>query len=318
MLNRRHLRLKALQGVYMYLVSDDKNNRKIELDLLRSAEKINDLHHQILSLFIEILHQARLQIDRNKQKRLPTHEDLHPNLAFVQNPILLAIESNRLLKISCETKKINWMNEQELMRKLYKTFEETTSYKEYMDYPEKHSFQDDRAIVLSFFEEIIVPSEIIEQNIEDKSIFWHDDLLFVYTKIYQSIEKWTEASTERDLVFTEVFKDEDDKEFLLTLYRRTIENLHDYEELIQKKADNWEFDRIALIDRILILLGITEIIHFPSIPIKVSLNEYIDLAKEYSTDKSNVFINGLLDKIVADLTKSGKISKTGRGLMERN
>lgn len=316
MLNRRHLRIKALQGVYMFLVSDDKNKQKIELDLLKSTEKIKELYLQILSLFIEIKHQAYLQIDRKKQKRLPTPEDLHPNLSFVNNLILNAIEGNAALKILLHNKKIHWMNEQEYMKKLYVHVTELDSYVQYMQNTD-HTLMEDKQLVLDILEHVITKSEIIEQWMEERSIFWNDDLNFVYEKIQQAIEKWTPESAPSDLLFNEVFKDEEDKEFLLQLYRKSIDYQKNYEALIQKKADNWEFDRIALIDRILLLLGITEIIHFPSIPVKVSMNEYIDLAKEYSTEKSNIFINGILDKIVFDLQKEGQIKKIGRGLMDK-
>lgn len=317
MLNRRHLRIKALQGLYMFLVSDEKNVRKIELELLKSTEKINDLYHQILSIYGELLHQANLQIDRNKQKRLPTVLDLNPNLAFIQNQVLHFITSNPLLVKYCFEKKIQWLNDQDIIRKLFKTLVESDFYNAYMDIPGKPSFESDKILILNILENIIASSDIIEQTIDEKNLFWTDDLTFVYSKISQNIDKITPSSSPQDLIFQNVFKDEDDRQFLIDLLRKAIANLNTYENMIKDKAEHWEYERIALIDRILLILGITELIHFPSIPVKVTLNEYIDLAKEYSTDKSNIFINGLLDKIVQDLQKQGKIQKVGRGLIDK-
>ncbi len=315
MLNRRHLRLKALQALYIYLQSDDKNLPKAEQEVYRNIEKILDLYLYLISVPIEILHQARLQIEKNKQKRLPTQEDLNPNLRFVENKVLCQLESNKLLQSLLQTKKIQWIGDDvEMIKKLFKILLESDFYKEYMSAP-KNSYVDDKNLVVNIFTQIIVDSELLNHWLEEKNIFWYDDLLFAQSKLFQVLERINPNTPESEIVFSQMYKDEDDREFLKDLIRKAVQNMAEYEKIIKEKAENWDYERIAFLDRIILILGITELLHMNSVPVKVTLNEYIDLAKDYSTDKSHVFVNGILDKVVDYLNKKGLIKKTGRGLM---
>ncbi len=316
MLNRRHLRVKAFQAIYSWFQTEGEDINKIEKDALKSCLKTLELYVYLISVFLEILHLSRLQIEKNKAKRLPTDEDLNPNLKFTKNLVLNKLEANKGLQELIETRKLNWSVDQDLMRKFYKELLAADFYKEYMAAESTNTFEEDKELVLKMFEQIITPSETLGMILEEKNVHWYDDMLYVKKKILKSLEVLKPSSADLFIVPNSAFKDQDDIDFFKDLIKKTITNNVAYQNLIKEKAKNWEYDRIALNDRILLMMGVCEFENFASIPVKVTMNEYLDLARLYSTEKSNQFINGLLDRILADFNKNKTLKKSGRGLLD--
>jgi N utilization substance protein B len=315
MLSRRHLRLKALQSLYAYFLSSDFEITKSEKELFKSIEKIYDLYLSKLQFLIELRHVAKKIIEENKLKHLPSSEDLNPNLSFLDNKILILLEKNTQLNYLCNSRKINWGNDYETVKKIFNQVRESEEYIIYMGKVNK-SFNDDLNFIVDIFTNNIAENEFLEFLYEEESIFWSDDFFLVNSMVIKTIKMFTEKSND-SFELLALYKDpEDEKEFVSKLFRYTIVNTDKYQEYIISKLKNWEPDRIAFMDMVIMKMALCELINFPSIPVKVTLNEYIELSKDYSTDKSKVFINGILDKLIADLKSSGAINKVGRGLLE--
>jgi len=314
MLNRRHIRTKAFQAIYAWFQSDKPDLLIIQKNSVKSCDSILDLYGTVLYLFVEILQQARVQIEKNKTKRLPSEADLNPTLKFVNNRVLLLIEKNPNLKAHVDQKRLDWKNQGELVRTLYRTFIQTEAYEAYMENQED-SYELDRAIVLDLFDQVIVPYEPIYTITDDKNMYWYDDISYVNQLIMSTLTLVNETNKSAFLMPENAFKNEDDEAFLNDLIHKTISNQESYVPIIKKLAKNWDFDRIALNDRIFLMMSFTELLNMPSLPIKVTMNEYLDLAKRYSTEKSHVFVNGILDKAIEEFNAQGQIKKSGRGLL---
>lgn len=312
LLNRRHLRIKVLQELYAFYQSDENDYVIRERELEKSIEKIREQFVYWMSLFRELKHHGEQRIEDNKQKRLPSEEDLNPNLKFVDNSVLELLSVNRDLNKLIELYKIRW--DQELIKKLYQVIQETDAYEKYMS-SSNDDFESDLNFLVALFKKTIANFELIHHLLEEKSIFWMDDIDLVCSMVIKSL-KQLDDKTDEFTSMPSLFKDNDDEEeFYKTLFRRTIASDTEITELIKSKTDNWEVDRIAKMDVILMKMAITEAKEFKSIPLKVTLNEYIEISKFYSTPKSNGFINGVLDKVFAELKDNGGIKKIGRGLI---
>ena len=314
MLNRRHLRIKVLQLLYAYFQSEEDNFPKAEKELILTIERMYDMYLYLLLSLSELKRAAENKVAYKKKKILPSEDDLHPNLKFVENQLIQLVENSSSLKALCEKRKINWMGveNQELFRKM---FQHTLENETYFDYLHNNlsGFEEDRAFALSIFKEDIANSELLYNFFEEKSINWLDDLDLCCSMVLKSLKG---IKIEEEFIPMPLFKENDDeKEFVIELFRKTIINNEENEKLIAELADNWELDRIAKMDMFLLKMGLTELQIFPSIPTKVTLNEYIEISKFYSTPKSNLFINGILDKAIGKLTLAKKIVKTGRGLI---
>ena len=314
MLNRRHLRIKVLQLLYAYFQSEEDNFPKAEKELLLTIERMYDMYLYLLLSLSELKRAAENKVAYKKKKILPSEDDLHPNLKFVENQLIQLVENSSSLKALCEKRKINWMGveNQELFRKM---FQHTLENETYFDYLHNNlsGFEEDRAFALSIFKEDIANSELLYNFFEEKSINWLDDLDLCCSMVLKSLKG---IQVGEEFIPMPLFKENDDeKEFVIELFRKTIINNEENEKLIAELADNWELDRIAKMDMFLLKMGLTELQIFPSIPTKVTLNEYIEISKFYSTPKSNLFINGILDKAIGKLTLAKKIVKTGRGLI---
>jgi N utilization substance protein B len=273
-----------------------------------------DMYLYLLLSLSELKRAAENKVAYKKKKILPSEDDLHPNLKFVENQLIKIIENSTSLNALCEKRKINWMGveNQELFRKM---FQHTLENETYFDYLHNNlsGFEEDRAFALSIFKEDIANSELLYNFFEEKSINWLDDLDLCCSMVLKSLKG---IKIEEEFIPMPLFKENDDeKEFVIELFRKTILNNEENEKLIAELADNWELDRIAKMDMFLLKMGLTELQIFPSIPTKVTLNEYIEISKFYSTPKSNLFINGILDKAIGKLTLEKKIIKTGRGLI---
>lgn len=315
MLSRRHLRIKVLQALYGAEENSTTSVGVKEKNLFKSIDNIYDLFIYNLSVLAELQSVAFKIIEEKKNKKLPTQEDLNPNMKFCNNPILAALLGNVQLQNECKRLKINWLEDYDTLRKIFRGITESNIYQQYM-HVEEDDFETHKAFVIKIFKYFIADNEILTHLLEEKNIYWADDHFFVcgyLVKYLKSLKSTFSISTSLPSLYKD---EEDDAEFVSKLFKNTIYNDKEFEEIVMTRAKNWESDRIAMVDMILMKMAVCELVYLTSIPIKVTLNEYIDLSKEYSTPKSKLFINGVLDKIIPDLKESGKIVKIGRGLMD--
>lgn len=321
MLNRRYLRTKVMQALYAYVQSDDNRMDIAEKNLVRSIDKLYELYIYQLSILFELVEYAKSRIEENKQKYLPTDEDLKPNTRFIENKLIQQIANNNRFVLQYNELKINWSEEQDIFRSIYQKLKETKAYIDYMD-AETSSYAADKKIILQIFRKFIISDEKLENYFEDKNIYWADDYQTVAMMVLKTLDSFTEDK-DNYYELPGLYKEEDrtnandDRNFIQELFRKTIINNSKFEKLIAENTNNWEIERVAVIDNILLKMALVELTEFPSIPVKVTLNEYIEISKGFSSDKSKVFINGILDKIINDLKNSKEIKKIGRGLIEK-
>ncbi len=313
LLNRRHLRIKVLQELYAFYQSDENDYVLRERELDKSIDKMHEQFVYWMSLFHELKHFAENRIEENRNKRLPSQEDLNPNLKFVNNRVFEVLAVNKELRRYIEQYKVSW--EQETIKKLFNQIKECEKYKNYMA-DETSSFEDDQQFAVAMFKLEVANFELIHHILEEKSIFWLDDIDLICSMVIKTI-KQLKPDADEFTPLPKLFKaDDDEEDFYKTLFRKTIMRDEEISKLINSKTDNWELDRIAKMDVILMKMAVTEALEFKTVPLKVSLNEYIEISKFYSTPKSNGFINGILDRIFDELKKNGEIKKMGRGLLE--
>lgn len=313
MLSRRHIRIKVLQALYE-LGQDEsfelgKGLRKLE----KSIDRIYELFLFELKSLTDVLKIAEDQIEQKKNRKLPSEEDLNPNMKFVNNRFLNWLAENQQFSKEVDSYKISWGEDRDILKKIFKEFQESEEYKAYMS-SEENDISDDKKIIKIFYGKHIVHSEILHQLYEDKEMHWADDLDAAQMMVAKTLKTFDENSTAASSL-PALLKDNSDREFARTLYTECVKNNDKYAELIHAKTKNWEMDRIAFVDVLLMKMALAELISFNQIPVKVSLNEYIEIGKEYSTPKSGNFINGILDKLKHELSETGEIKKIGRGLL---
>ena len=313
MISRRLLRIKVLQVLYAYYKSDNSDLKKSESELFFSINKAFELYHLLLLLIIDVSDYAESRIDLARNKRIPTYEDLNPNTRFIDNQIISQLRTNPDLIKYCQNNKINWVNYPEFVKEIFNSVIESSFYKDYM-ISKVQDYSEDKKLIIKILNDIILPNESLSQILEDKSIYWNDDLDFVMTMVVKTSKRMKESDTE-GFKLPEIFKNEEDRDFVLKLFRKSLIHRERSLKLIEEKASNWDLDRIAFMDILIMQMAIAELIEFSSIPTKVTLNEFLEIAKYYSTEKSNSFINGVLDKIMQKLKEDKSIKKTGRGLI---
>tara|TARA_B110000261_G_scaffold82167_1_gene94412 strand:+ start:299 stop:1207 length:909 start_codon:yes stop_codon:yes gene_type:complete len=302
-----------MQVIYALKRSEDVNLASEEKFLNSSMDSMYSLYLVMLSLLIKVHDKSKDQQEKSQQKHLLTTEDLNPNMKFIKNALLVQMSDSQSLKNAFERYKIqNWELDNEYVEVIFRSILESDIYASYMN--SKFSFNNDKQCVVDLFKEVIAPNEKLYDYLEDRNLTWLDDLPVVNTALVKLLNKAKENSSD-DYFTPQLFKDDEDKEFGVELLRNTVLNIESYSEEISLKTQNWDKDRIADIDFVLLQMAICEFHEFPSIPTKVSINEYIEIAKEYSTPKSNVFINGVLDKIVKEYDENKTLNKVGRGLM---
>lgn len=260
---------------------------------------------------IIIYAESRIEIAGNK--RIPSFEDLNPNRRFVNNKFVGQLSNNDQLNKYLANNHISWVKYPELIKELYGLIIESNDFIEYMSLPEA-GYQDDKKLISKIYSGIILPNESFCQVLEEQSIYWNDDLEYVISMVLKTIKKFNESDGP-DKNLLELYKNKEDRDFVVELFRKSVVKRKDCLELIESTASNWDLERIAFMDILIMQLAITELLEFPSIPTKVTLNEYLDISKYYSTEKSNNFINGVLDKILAQLKEKEMIRKSGRGLI---
>ena len=314
MLNRRHIRIKVMQIIYSFKGTESDDLMRYDRFLLKSIDSMLDLYFVLMSLMIEVHKQAESFIDKSQQKHLATKEDKNPNRKFLNNEVFLQLKTNETLVDIIKDRSLNfWELDNEYVDLIFKTLLNSDLYKDYMS-TKTSTFKEDKDFVVDFFKEIIAPNDKLYDYLEDKNITWVDDLPVVNTALVKLLRK-NKLNVSNQYFIPTLLKDDEDKDFALALLKKTILNLSLYSEEIENKTQNWDKDRIANIDFVLLQMAICEFQKFPSIPVKVTINEYIEIAKEYSTPKSSIFINGVLDKIVKEYTEKRILNKVGRGLM---
>ena len=313
MISRRLLRIKALLALYAYNRREDENLARAETELMFSIEKTYDLYHYLLLLVLEVADVAEEKIDQALQKRMPTESDLNPQKWFVDNKVIAQLRINLSFKSYVATKKLTWANYSHIPRLLYNKMITWEVYGEYMK-SEDHSYVADRKFIIKLITDLFSNSEDLLSNLEEQSIYWNDDMEYIAAMVEKTLKKFKSDSGEKAPMMA-LYKNEEDEEFVKILFRKSILNSKKCSELIDKNTTNWEVDRIALMDILVMQLAITEILEFPEIPVKVTLNEYIEIAKYYCTSKSSTFVNGILDNIVKEIRETGLLNKFGRGLV---
>jgi N utilization substance protein B len=314
MLTRRHIRVKVMQSLYAFNQSQNDNLGTEERFLLKSMEEMYDLFLLQLSLIAELKAKAETFLERSQQKHLATNEDKDPNKKFVENSIFTILENNESLQDALEKHKItHWKRDDEYVQIIWEEIKESELYQKYMETRES-SFKEDKEFIIAIFKEIVAPNEKLYDYLEDSKLTWIDDLPLVNTAVLKFFQKLKPNAAE-NFKLGKLYKSEDDKDFAKELFRKTYVNDDLLAEEMLGKTPNWDKDRIAEIDMILIKMAICEFLKFSSIPVKVTINEYLELAKEYSTPKSSIFINGVLDKLSKEYQEENKLNKVGRGLM---
>ena len=314
MLNRRHLRIKVLQILYAFFQSKEIDVVKAQNELLLSVERMYDLYLYLLLTIPELKRAAETNNENRKNKLRPNESDLMPNLKWVENSLVLKIEESKELNKVSSARKVNWLGaeNQEIFRKMFLQVKDSETYFEFMENGLK-DFEEDKKFALALFKNEIINSEFLHNYIEDKSIYWLDDIDLCCSMALKTLKT---VVPDKEISILSLYKEDDDeKEFILNLCRNTIEMDVENEKLIEILAVNWEVDRIAKMDVLLLKMALVELQTCSSIPTKVTMNEYIEISKFYSTPKSNLFINGILDKAISQLTKEKKIKKIGRGLV---
>lgn len=312
MLTRRHIRVKVMQSLYAYSQSENDNLNLEEKFLLKSMDEMYDLYLLMLDLFVEIKDHVEDYLEKAQQKHLPSEEDVDPNRKFVNNELIALLSDNEALRAALETRKLNnWKNDDEYVEILWSEIRKSDIFRNYMA-TRTSTFKEDKEFLISIFKEVIAPNDKLYDYLEDRKITWIDDLPLVNTAIVKMLQK---ATPGKEQALTRLFKSNEDKEYGIQLFRKTLLNDDSLAAEMEGKTPNWDKERIADLDTILIKMAICEFLKFPSIPVKVTINEYLEIAKEYSTPKSSIFINGILDKLSKEYRENGKLNKMGRGLM---
>ncbi|MDD4993403.1 MAG: transcription antitermination factor NusB [Paludibacter sp.] len=307
MINRALLRTKIVQILYSYYKSDSKSFPVAEKELFHSIEKTYDLYYHLLQLSIEITRFASDRIETKRNKLRPTEEDLNPNTRFIDNSFIAQLSKNIQFNEFLTANKLSWVNDSEIIKVLYEQILASEFYKEYMQAPAA-DYAADKDIWRKIYKKIMLQSEDLDDSIQDQNIYWTDDIEMVVSFIIKTIKRF-DASKGDEQALLPMFKDEEDADFARKLLRNVLTKGDDLRQMIDVNTKNWELDRIAFMDIVIMEVALAELMDFPTIPVNVTLNEYIEIAKTYSTDKSGTFINGVLDNIVGQLRKDNKLIK---------
>ena len=307
MINRVLIRLKIVQIVYAYYQNGGKNLDTAEKELFFSISKAYDMYNYLLLLMVEVTKFAAKRVDAAKHKLAPTEEELNPNMKFVDNQFIAQLEVNNQLNDFVSMQKKSWENDPEFIKSLCEQIMDSDIYKEYMA-SEDNSYDADREFWRKIYKKVIFNNAALDEVLEDQSLYWNDDKEIVDTFVLKTIKRFDLKNGAKQELLPE-FKDEEDKDFARRLFRRAILNADYYRHLIGECSRNWNLERVAVMDVVIMQIALAEIMSFPSIPVNVSLNEYVEIAKLYSTPKSGGFINGTLDGIVKYLMKEEKLTK---------
>ncbi|MXV52496.1 transcription antitermination factor NusB [Pedobacter sp. HMF7647] len=315
MLNRRHLRVKVLQTLYAYHQSENKSIKAFEKGLLQNVDEVYEMYIWMLSLFIEVADYSIRDAEERANKYRPSEEDLNASIKLNTNKFIVALRDNPDYQSAMKKYKVSWQFDPEISRTIFNSLKASPEYDAYI-HQEDHSIKAEKDIIKFIFKKLILKSPAIEQVFEEQFINWPVDKEVLQALIAKTFKNFA-SENPRENKLAELSPNwAEDRAFILDLFSKTIVFDEQYQALISAKTKNWEADRIAMMDILLMKMAVVELVNFSSIPVKVTINEYIEISKEFSTPKSNSFINGILDKIYLELKSEGKIRKFGRGLVE--
>ncbi len=308
MINRVLIRLKIIQLIYAFYQNGNKNIDAAEKELLFSLSKAYDLYNYLLALMVAIKDYAQRRIEVGKNKRIQTEEDKNPNTRFVDNMFIAQLETNKQLNEFITNQKRNWIDDDEaFVKEIYDQIIESNLYKLYM-VEENPTYETDREFWRKLYKTFIYNNDSLDQLLEEQSLYWNDDKEIVDTFVMKTIKRFDlKNGTDQELL--PEYKDEEDLEFARRLFRSSIMNADEYRHLINESIKNWDIKRVAFMDMMIMQCAIAELMNFPNIPINVTMNEYLEIAKFYSTPKSTGFINGTLDAIIKRLQKQSMLAK---------
>ena len=315
MLNRRHLRVKVMQTLYAYSLSEDKQIKNFEKALLNSVDEVNQMYIWTLNLLDEVAEYVLIDAEGRANKFLPTEKDKVYTTKLNTNTFIESLRQNRAYLEDVKKYKVSWYFDPEIVRSIFAQLKESEEYLAYLQ-QEDRSIGAEKDIIKYIFKKIILKSPEIEQVFESKFINWPTDKEILQAMIAKTFKNFSSENPTQNKLADLTPNWDEDGEFIIDLLKETIRHTNEYQEMISVKTKNWEADRIALVDTLLMRMAISELMNFPTIPVKVTINEYIELSKAFSTAKSNTFINGILDKILVELTQQGRIRKEGRGLKD--
>jgi len=315
MLNRRHLRVKVVQTLYAYSLSEDKDIKTFEKALLKNVDEVYEMYMWTLNLLDEVSDYVLIDAEGRANKFLPTEKDLSLTTKLSTNTFIESLRQNPQYGEGVKKYKISWSFDPEIVRTVFLQLKDSEAYLEYLQ-QEDRSIGTEKDIIKHIFKKIILKSPVIEQVFEEKFINWPVDKEVLQALIAKTFKNFSSEDPRRNKLAEITQNWNDDSDYVIALLGKTIRNTNEYQKLISDKTKNWESDRIALMDTLLMRMAICELVNFPSIPVKVTINEYIEISKVFSTLKSNTFINGILDKILSDLNQQGRIQKAGRGLRD--
>ncbi|WP_104382516.1 transcription antitermination factor NusB [Sphingobacterium sp. HMA12] len=315
MLNRRHLRVKVVQTLYAYSLTEDKDIKTFEKALLKNVDEVYEMYIWTLNLLDEVSDYVLIDAEGRANKFLPTEKDLSLTTKLSTNTFIESLRQNPQYAEGVKKYKISWSFDPEIVRTVFLQLKDSEAYLEYLQ-QEDRSIGTEKDIIKYIFKKIILKSPVIEQVFEEKFINWPVDKEVLQALIAKTFKNFSSEDPRKNKLAEITQNWNDDSDYVIALLGKTIRNTNEYQKLISDKTKNWESDRIALMDTLLMRMAICELVNFPSIPVKVTINEYIEISKVFSTLKSNTFINGILDKILSDLNQQGRIQKAGRGLRD--
>ena len=313
MLSRRLIRIKAFKTLFAYVGSESDNAASAQKTLLESCDKVKDLYYFLLNISSSLVNVAEDKIAAGMRKFHPTEAEAHPNLKFVHNRFAQLLSDDPEFGRYCQKRGLTWGEWDPFVRHVYNSMITKDYYQEYMA-SEEDSFEADCRLFSCIFQDEFEDNEELDSILEDISLLWIDDVAYALNAIIAGIE---ETARKKRICHPSTFLKEDDKEFAQRLLVESIARYDEYSGLIATRLDNWKSDRLVSTDAVLIVMGITEAVVFPTIPVKVTINEYVEIAKYYSTPNSRIFVNGILDRIIQEKVRSGEVVKQGRGLFEQ-
>lgn len=314
MISRKLLRIKCMQITYAWLRNSDGTVEQFNKELEKSVKSFEDLYYSFFQLLIEIQHHMYQKIERKRDKHLATETDLNPNLRFIENPALVAIVNSDEVNSYVRNNLISWQDQPDLIKKMVSEIEDSNFYNMYMVKEGEIDHKDHKDVLTDICIAIFSNSDELFEALEEKSVYWNDDIELVLSMNIRTIERIKRTYRLKPM---KLYKNESDRDFTFDLFKKTAINFKKSERLITDAAKNWDLERIALMDKVIIALGITELTNFPDIPVRVTLNEYIEMSKDYSTEKSSVFVNGILDKIVNQYKTSNKLNKIDGAIFDK-
>ncbi len=309
MLSRHFLRVKVLQSLYAYIVTENSSLDIAEKELDKSISETYDLEVYLFSSLLEMRDIAENQIEDAKGKFFPTEEEKNPNMRFVNNELLRQLSENTELTKAIEKLKINWSDQRDLLKRILNKFKASNSYKDYMS-KEEVNYEDDKKAVIQLLKNYLLKNESFLDYLAELKLYWESDFQYVGLSFLKFLKEFKQSdSASKSITKSFGFDEKEIRDFALDLFRKCIGHYDEFDSMFDKHIENWDKERIAFMDTLIIKMGLVELVYCPEIPVRVTLNEYIEMAKEFSTERSNLFVNGLLDRFLIDLRASGKIRK---------